>query len=44
MFSPTYMYVSMDVQFCKKESYFSKDISMTPLQGENSSKEEKKLG
>ena len=31
--------VSMDVQFCEGESYFSGNASLVPLQGEISSKE-----
>ena len=36
-------YVFMDVQFNKRESYFSKDVDMVPLQGEINSKEEERL-
>lgn len=32
-----------DVQFCENVSYFSKDISIVPLKGETSSKEEEQL-
>ncbi|XP_071901935.1 retrovirus-related Pol polyprotein from transposon RE1 isoform X4 [Coffea arabica] len=35
-------YVSMDVQFCENESYFSGHISAVPLQGEIKSREEEK--
>ena len=33
----------MDVKFNKRESYFSKDVDMVPLQGEINSKEEERL-
>ena len=33
----------MDVQFNERESYFSKDVDVVPLQGEINSKEEKRL-
>ena len=36
-------FVSMDVQFNERESYFSKDLDMVPLQGEINSKEEERL-
>ena len=36
-------YVSMDVQFNERESYFSKDVDMVPFQGEINSKEEERL-
>ena len=36
-------YVFMDVKFNKRESYFSKDVDMVPLQGEINSKEEERL-
>ena len=35
-------YVSMDVQFCENESYFSGHMSAVPLQGEIKSREEEK--
>ena len=35
--------VSMDVQFCKRESYFSGNVSLVPLQENISIKEEEKL-
>ena len=36
-------YVSMNVQFCEERSYFSRNVSLVPLQGEISSKEEERL-
>ncbi|BFG28235.1 hypothetical protein CerSpe_145090 [Prunus speciosa] len=36
-------YVSMDVEFCEQESYFSGGVSTSPLQGEIRSTEEEKL-
>ena len=33
----------MDIQFNERESYFSKDVDMVPLQGEINSKEEERL-
>ena len=36
-------YVSMDVQFNERESYFSKDVDMIPFHGEINSKEEERL-
>lgn len=36
-------YVSMDVEFCESESFFSDDVSLVPLQGEISSKEEERV-
>ena len=36
-------YISMDVQFCEGDSYFSRNVSLVPLQGEISSKKEEKL-
>ncbi|RVW27693.1 hypothetical protein CK203_106718 [Vitis vinifera] len=36
-------YVSIDVQFCEGESYFSRNVSLVPLQREISSKEEERL-
>ena len=36
-------YVSMDVQFCEWESYFFGNVSLIPLQGKISSKEEERL-
>jgi transposase InsO family protein len=41
---PTMKYfVTMDVQFCERESYFSGGVSLSPLQMEIDSKEEDKL-
>ena len=36
-------YVFMDVQFNERESYFSKDVDMVPLQGEINNKEKERL-
>ena len=36
-------YVFMDVQLCERESYFFGNVSLVPLQGKISSKEEEKL-
>ena len=33
----------MDVQFNERESYFSKDVDMVPLQGEINNKEKERL-
>ena len=33
----------MDIQFNERESYFSKDVDMVPLQGEINSKEKERL-
>ena len=33
-------YISIDIQFCKAESYFSRNVSLVPLQGKISSNKE----
>ena len=38
---PTSKYhISIDIQFCKVESYFSRNVSLVPLQGKISSNKE----